>query len=185
MIFTQSSRLSGTRLLAASLAIMIMCGTAARAETAATVNGTDIDSSIVDLYILSRTNRPADQATMQEREILFEELRDIYVLATQESAAEIMEDPTVVAQLEMQRVSLVAQGVAGRFYADVEVSEEEILAEYEIQAKLSPGQQYKARHILVETQGEAVALIEQLIDGGDFKELAVRTFDRPFRTKWW
>ena len=179
MIFTNRSRSRGTRRLAASLAVVALCGLTVRAETVATVNGTDIDSSIVDLYLLSRTNRPAEQSTPQEREILFAELKDIYVLATQEVASEIMEDDSVMAQLELQRVSLVAQGVAGRFYESVDISEEEILAEYEQQAELAPGQQFKARHILVESQGQAVSLIEQLIDGADFQELAIEFSTGP------
>lgn len=179
MIFDHGSRASGTRQFAASLAIAVICSTAAQAETVATVNGADIDSSVADLYVLSRTNRPAAQASAQEREVLMQELKDIYILSTQDSAADVLNDDSVKAQLELQRVSLVAQSVAGKFYEDVEISEEEILAEYEQQAELAPGRQYKARHILVESQGEAVVLIEQLIDGADFTELAVEFSTGP------
>lgn len=179
MIFNHGSRVSGPRHLAANLAIVAICSTAAHAETVATVNGVDIDSSVADLYVLSRTNRPAAQSTPQEREVLMAELKDIYILSTQDSAADVMNDDAVKAQLELQRVSLIAQSVAGKFYAEVGVSEEEILAEYEKQAEIAPGQQYKARHILVETQGEAVVLIEQLIDGADFAELATEFSTGP------
>ncbi len=37
---------------------------------------------------------------------------------------------------------------------------------------MAPPQQFKARHILVATQGEAVDLISQLDGGADFQELA-------------
>ena len=48
----------------------------------------------------------------------------------------------------------------------------EILAEYEAQLEQSADMQYKARHILVETQGEAEALVKQLDSGEDFEALA-------------
>lgn len=172
MIFTIHSRLTGSRLSVASLAAMFIMITPVAADTVASVNGVDIDSSVVDLYIQSRTNKPAAQATPQERETLVAELTDIYVLATQDSADEIMQDPSLQAQLELQRVSLVAQSVAGEFYSKTVATDEEIQAVYEEQITLAPAQQYKARHILVESQGAAVALIDQLLDGGDFEELA-------------
>jgi len=48
----------------------------------------------------------------------------------------------------------------------------EILAEYETQLEQSSDKQYKARHILVETQSEAQDLIDQLDEGADFQALA-------------
>ena len=66
----------------------------------------------------------------------------------------------------------IAQAVAGDFLANVEISEEEILAEYAEQIKMAPQLQFKARHILVASQGEAVDLIKELDGGADFEELA-------------
>jgi peptidyl-prolyl cis-trans isomerase C len=149
------------------------------AETVATVNGVAIDSSVADLYIQSRTNRPAAQSTPQERQTLMAELTDIYILSTQDGAEEIMNRTNVKAQLELQRVSLIAQNIAGEFYESATVTDEEIQAVYEEQITLAPGKQYKARHILVESQGAAVELIEQLIDGADFAELAMEHSTGP------
>jgi peptidyl-prolyl cis-trans isomerase C len=56
--------------------------------------------------------------------------------------------------------------------ANVTVTEEEILAEYSEQIKLAPPQQFKARHILVTTQSEALDLVKQLDGGANFEELA-------------
>jgi peptidyl-prolyl cis-trans isomerase C len=172
MIFTLGSRLCGTRVAATVVAATLFATTAVNAETIASVNGKTIDSVVADLYIQSRTNRPANQASAQERELLMGELKDIYILSTQDIAKEVVDDPSVKAQLELQQTSLVAQNVASKFYDSVLVTDEEIQKEYEKQITLSPNMQFKARHILVESQGEAVALIEQLADGADFEELA-------------
>jgi peptidyl-prolyl cis-trans isomerase C len=152
--------------------LLIAVGQIAVAETVATVNGAAIDSAVLDFYIQSRTNRPATQVSPQELEALTSELTDIFLLSTQESAAEYERDPQIQAQLELQRRGILAQAVAADFYSNVTVTEAEIEAEYADQAELAPAQQFKARHILVESQGEAVEIIALLDDGGDFVELA-------------
>jgi peptidyl-prolyl cis-trans isomerase C len=76
------------------------------------------------------------------------------------------------AQLELQKRAAIAQAVAQDFLAKNQATEEEILAQYESQVKLAPPLQFKARHILVDTQAAAVDLIAQLEDGSDFEELA-------------
>ncbi|MDZ7771011.1 MAG: peptidylprolyl isomerase [Woeseiaceae bacterium] len=59
------------------------------------------------------------------------------------------------------------------------ITDEEIAAEYKSQTELAPPLQYKARHILVESQGEAEGLITQLDDGADFEALAAEHSTGP------
>jgi len=179
MISKYGSISVGTGIFASAILVLCAYSMPAQSETVVTVNGKAIDSVVVDSYIQSRLNRPAAQASAEERQQLTAEVTDIYVLATQDEADEVLNDPVVQAQIELQRVSLLAQAVAQKFYAGISVSEEEIQAEYEVQIKLSPTLQFKARHILVETQSEAVSLIEQLIDGADFAELAMEYSTGP------
>ena len=100
------------------------------------------------------------------------QLRDIYILATQPGAEELANDPEVQAQIELQRISIMAQAVVNDFYDNVEVTEEELLAEYNRQIDLAPTEEFKARHILVQTQAEAIDVIGELDGGADFAELA-------------
>ncbi|MDJ0905078.1 MAG: peptidylprolyl isomerase [Woeseiaceae bacterium] len=145
---------------------------AATAETAFTVNGVDVDSSVVDMYLESRIQRPADQATDEERAVVVQELTDIYLLTTQPAAEKLAEDVRIKAQIELQGRAVLAQAVAADYFATNPASEEEILAAYEEQMSSAPAQQYKARHILVTTQAAATDLIKQLEEGADFAELA-------------
>ena len=142
------------------------------AEPVKTVNGTDIDSAVLDVYIQNRVNKPLEQVTAEEREAMIGELTDIYLLSTQDSAAGLEDDPQVAAQIELQKRGVLAQAVASQFFAENEVSEEEVMAEYSAQVKLAPPLQYKARHILVPTQGAAADVISELDGGADFQELA-------------
>ena len=170
---TLASRIRGSRLFAISLAAagLAFAGNAF-AEKIFTVNGVDVDSAVVDLYFNSRLANQGGQATPEQREILMGELRDIYILATQPNAGDLAKQPRVTAQIDLQQKSILAQAVAQEVLKEIEVTDEEMRAEYEEQVTLAPKKEFKARHILVPTQGEAVDLITQLDGGANFEELA-------------
>jgi peptidyl-prolyl cis-trans isomerase C len=172
MDFMNGSRVRGTRLVVTGLLAAALFAGVASAETIFTINGVDVDSAVVDVYFESRLGGQGGQATPEQREALMTELRDIYILSTQANAKTLAAAPRVAAQIELQRLGIVAQAVASEYFANTEVTEDEILAEYNEQVKLAPPLQFKARHILVESQGEALALIAQLNEGADFEELA-------------
>jgi peptidyl-prolyl cis-trans isomerase C len=137
----------------------------AQAETVMTVNGVDIDSSVLDVYAETRLQKPAAQITAEDKEPLKDELQDIYLLSTQARAKELEQDPRVKAQLELQRRGALAQVTAQDYLSRNAATEEEVLAEYARQIELAPPLDFKARHILVETQSAATDLITQLDDG--------------------
>ena len=173
MSISTRSRRSGTSLaLAAIAAASLMPMSFAMAETVMTVNGVDIDGVMIDMYLESRTQKPADQATQAERDAAVQELTDIYLITTQPSAKAVSEDPRLKAQIELQSRAALAQAIASEFIAKNPATDEEILAKYEDQIKMAPTLQFKARHILVETQAAAAELITKLDGGADFAELA-------------
>jgi peptidyl-prolyl cis-trans isomerase C len=173
MELTNGSRIVGTRLAIISLAAAAaFSSSAAFSETIFTVNGVDVDSAVVDMYFNSRLANQGGQATPEQREILMGELRDIYVLATQDRASSLAQDDQIAAQLSLQRHSILAQAVASEILEGIEVSEEEMHAAYDDQVKLVPPLEFKARLILVETQAEAIEVINDLNGGADFQELA-------------
>jgi peptidyl-prolyl cis-trans isomerase C len=164
------SRNLGTLVAVASFAVAGFSTVAA--ETVATVNGTDIDSTVFDAYLETRFQKPAIQASAEERAVVQQELTDIYLLTTQPKAKEFAADPRTKAQIELQYRGTIAQAVASDFMTTNSATEEEILAEYESQLALASTKQYKARHILVETQSLAADVITKLEGGADFEELA-------------
>lgn len=157
-----------------ALAVISVCGglSTAVAETVMTVNGVAIDSSVLDMYLESRTQRPADQATAEELAVVVQELTDIYLLTTQPAAEALSDDPRIKAQIELQGRAVLAQAVAADYFSRNPATDAEILAAYEEQMASAPSLQFKARHILVETQAAAADLISQLDEGADFAELA-------------
>jgi peptidyl-prolyl cis-trans isomerase C len=59
------------------------------------------------------------------------------------------------------------------------VSDEDIKAEYNKFAAANSGKEYKARHILVEKEADAKAIIAQLKKGGKFDEIAKKSSKDP------
>lgn len=170
----------GTRLLALTIAgAVAFTATALKAETVATINGTKIDSSVLEIYAESRTQKQLSDLAEQDKQTLISELTDLYVLSTQPGSAKLMKDPKVAAQLALQQHAIIAQAFAAKFLKDNVTSDEEIQAEYDEQAKLAPPLQFKARHILVQTQAEANDLIKKLDAGSDFATLAIESSTGP------
>jgi peptidyl-prolyl cis-trans isomerase C len=160
------------RYLALTTTVSILTCSLAHAESVATINGVEIDSTTYEFYLENRLQKSLSQATAEEKSAVLDELKDIYTLTTQPRAKEMSENPRLKAQIELQYRAALAQAVAGDWLASHPASEEEIQAEYDAQALLAPALQFKARHILVETQGAAAGLIAQLDSGASFEELA-------------
>jgi len=150
----------------------VVAASSAGAEAIATINGTNIDSSVLAVYAESRMQKPISELAEQQRQTLISELVDLYLLSTQPGAADLIKDPRVAAQIELQERAIVAQAFASKYLADNAATEEEIAAEYATQAAMAPPSQFRARHTLVPTQSEAIDLIAKLDSGSDFATLA-------------
>lgn len=160
-------------------AVTTLTATPLLAQPAATVNGAEISSNVFDMYLASRIQKPASEATEEERANILSELKDIYLLTTQPKAKELANSPRTKAQLELQSRGILAQAVAAEYLQSNQATEEEIKAAYARQVELSPPLEFKARHILVETQGEAESLITELEKGADFAKLATEKSTGP------
>lgn len=173
MKFDTGSRMPGTRLAAAGAAAMaLLAFTSLPAQTVDTVNGVDISTDVYNMYLESRIQKPVSQATPEERARYLDELKDIYLLTTQPKAETLAKTPRNEAMIELQTRGILAQAVATDFLQNNSATDEEILEAYQEQLELAPPLEFKARHILVETQSEAIGLIGELDSGADFAELA-------------
>jgi len=173
------SRIRGTTFAAVAASLAVTLTTTAFAETAFTVNEIDIDQTTFDQYLQSRIQKPAAEATEAERANVRKELTDIYLLTTMPRAEELAKDDAIRAQIELQYRAVLAQAVVSDWLESNPATEAEIQEAYNAQTLLAPDLQYKARHILVETQSTAVDLISQLDGGADFQELAKENSTGP------
>jgi len=162
-------RTAGAKFIVCVPALLLTSVSSAQVST---INGEAISADVFNLFFEMRYKKPAGQAAPAERAAVLEMLEDVYLLTTQPKAEELAQGAFVKAQIELQTRSILAQAVAADFLENNAASDAEILAAYNEQVKANPPIEYKARHILVETQGEAQSLVTELDAGADFEALA-------------
>jgi peptidyl-prolyl cis-trans isomerase C len=117
----------------------------------------------------SQTGRSPEDAEGQLR--LLNELVNNFMVAQSPEGRQLAQRAEVQAALEVARARLIAQTFVRDQLNQVQVSDEQLRALYD-ERYGEPGKEYKARHILVETEQEAQAVIDALEQGADFADLA-------------
>ena len=144
---------------------------ASREGPVATVNGVAIPRQRADFVVRQQTARGAqdsDQLRARIREVLVNN----EVVVQEANKAGLTKKADVQVQLEMARQEVIVNNFVNDWISKHPVSDAEIQTEYE-RAKTQAGStEYKARHILVETEDEAKKIIADLKKGGKFDDLA-------------
>ena len=156
------------------------------AQNVAVINGKPIPQARLDELITQfkdqakRQGRPVpDDVTKIMKEELI--LREIYL----QEAAKLGLDkkPEFAKRLEMARESILISELMDNYQKTHPVSDEQARAEYDRIAKLqresASDQEYKARHILVEKEDEAKAIIAKLKKGEKFEAIAKKQSKDP------
>ena len=88
MISISRSKVIGTLVACAGLAVAACSETSA--EVVKSINGVDIDSTVFEAYLETRFQKPAEQASAEERSTVEREITDIYLclLYTSDAADE-------------------------------------------------------------------------------------------------
>jgi peptidyl-prolyl cis-trans isomerase C len=145
----------------------------------ATVNGEPIAESVLRVYSLASARKNLDELTAEERGKLLDDLIGVELLRQEAEKDGLTSSRTVAAQIELQRLQLVARAMATSYLEKNPATDAELQQLYEENLPRLAGQQYKARHILVETKEEAEGLIAQLHEGSDFLSLAQERASGP------
>ena len=144
--------------------------TDATADTVvATVDGVDIT---LGQMMLVRMGLP-QQYSQLPPDVLYNGILDQLIQQIVLEKSFDGEEPKIVTYaIQNERHARMANEAINAFLADA-VTEEQVQAAYDEQFAGEPGAtEYKARHILVETEEEARAIIEELDGGADFATLA-------------
>ena len=139
-------------------------------QTLVTINGQDISDMEVLAFNALQGKQPANTREAQVK--LLNQLINTTLIAQQGEKAGLEKLPNVKAAIDMARVQVLAEAQVNHYLSTHPVSEEEIKAAYEKKYSEENLQEYKVRHILVQTEDEAREVIESLNKGADFAELA-------------
>jgi peptidyl-prolyl cis-trans isomerase C len=137
----------------------------------AIVNGKPIGAEVFDVFLRAVTGNPAAEATAEQKEQLLDQLVNMSLAAQAAEKDGLGKDPAIQARIDLLTTQILAEAATEKYDESHPLTEEEIRAEYDEQIAGMP-QEYKARHILVESQETAESIISQLQAGGDFAKLA-------------
>ncbi|HNW01080.1 MAG TPA: peptidylprolyl isomerase, partial [Burkholderiaceae bacterium] len=163
-------------LIAATFAA-VLAGPVA-AQNLAIVNGKAVPTARADALAaqIARSGKPVTpemQGQIKEEVIA----REIFMQEAQKRSLDASDDYKT--QLDLARQSILIRELFADFQKTNPVTDAEAKAEYDKFAAANSGKEYRARHILVEKEADAKAIIAQLKKGGKFEDIAKKSSKDP------
>jgi len=151
---------------------------AAFAQNAAIVNGKPVPKARMDLLAqqLAAAGRPV---TPEMQDQLREEViaREVFMQEAQKQGLDATDD--YKSQIELARQAILIRQLFEEHRKKNPVSDAELQSEYDKLVAANSGKEYKARHILVETEDEAKKVLADLKKGGKFEDIAKKQSKDP------
>ena len=153
------------------VAALISAASGAMAQNVAIVNGKAVPTSRLDALAaqLAASGRPVDdnvRAQLKEEVIL----REIFMQEAQKRG--VTNSADYKTQMELARQTIMIRALFADWQKANPVTDAEIKAEYDKFSAANAGKEYRARHILVEKEDEAKAIIAAIKGGAKFEEQA-------------
>lgn len=150
----------------------------ASAQNVAIVNGKPVPKARVELLVGQVTKNGQPRSPELEAQVRDEVvLREIFM---QEAAKRgIPQSADYKAQMELASQSIMIRELFADYAKKNPVTDADAQAEYDKFKAQNSGTEYRARHILVEKEEEAKALIAQLKGGAKFEDLAKKNSKDP------
>ena len=161
-----------------AFAALALLAAGAQAQNIALVNGKAVPKARLDALI-QQAQRSGQQVGPEVQQQARDQvvLREIFAQEAEKKGIAASAD--YKAQMELARQSIMIRELFTDYSKKNPVSDTEAKAEYDKFKAASTGTEYRARHILVEKEDEAKALITQIKAGGSFEELAKKNSKDP------
>lgn len=162
----------------AAAALLSTLAPSVLAQNVAIVNGKAVPLARVDALAqqVARSGRPMTpeiQSQLKDEVIA----REIFMQEAKKQGLDTTED--FQNQMELARQTLLIRELFANYQKTSPVTDADIKAEYDKFASANSGKEYRARHILVEKEDEAKAIIAQLKKGGKFDVIAKKSSKDP------
>jgi peptidyl-prolyl cis-trans isomerase C len=167
--------LKPARLLLAMIAVAAL---PAFAQNVAVVNGKAIPMSRVEVLVKQVVAQGQQQDSPQLREMIKSDLIAREVMMQEAMKMGFDKNPEVKQQLAGVRETLVVNAMMREYAEKLKISDDEVKAEYDRYKTQAGDKDYHVRHILVETEPEAKAIIVKLKGGAKFEDLAKGSKDQ-------
>jgi len=166
-------------LLATAIAGLLAMGAqGAFAQNIAIVNGKAVPKARLDSLAqqIARSGRPVtpDMENQLREEVI---AREVFMQEAEKQGLSASEDFKV--QMELARQTILIRELFADYQKKNPVTDADLKAEYDKFAAANGGKEYKARHILVEKEAEAKAIIASLKKGGKFEDIAKKQSKDP------
>jgi peptidyl-prolyl cis-trans isomerase C len=165
-------------LTALTAAVLITTASVASAQNVAIVNGKAVPTARMAVLEqqIAASGRPIDdtvRAQLKEEVVL----REIFMQEAEKRG--IAATPDYKTQMELARQTIMIRSLFADYQKKNPVTDADLKAEYDKFVAANSGKEYRARHILVEKEEEAKAIIASLKKGGKFEEIAKKQSKDP------
>jgi len=151
---------------------------AAQGTSIAKVNGVVVPRARQDLLMQQQGARGMPD-NEQTRALVRDELINREVLYQEAQKTGVGKKPEVQAQVDMARQEVVVSAYVRDWVRTHPVTDSDVQKEYDRAKSQAGDKEYRARHILVETEEQAKSLIDELKKGGKFDDLATKNSKDP------
>ncbi len=159
-----------------TLALLTAISLPVAAQNIAVVNGKPIPSSRADAFV-KQAAAQGQADTPELRKFIKDQLIEREVLVQEADKRGLSKSSEFKDQLEMMRQNLLARQLVQEYMSSNKVTDADIKAKYDQYVKSNSGKEYNARHILVEKEDQAKAIIAKLKGGAKFEDLAKESKD--------
>lgn len=142
----------------------------------ATVNGVPIPQVAAETFVAEQVAQGMKDGP-ELRNAVRDELVRREVVSQAAKAEKIDKQPEIIAQIELSKQAILIRAYVQNHLKKNPTAETEIQAEYDRLKAKSTDKEYKSRHILVETEDAAKAIITKLAAGEKFETLATQSKD--------
>lgn len=146
-------------------------------DPVAVVNGKPISKAAVESLQAEIGQRRGGGNVPEDK--IVEELIKRELLRQEAESTNLTKDPKFAARLENAQRMVMSQAAAENFIATVQVSDEELKKEYDQRIGAMKQTEFRARHILVDSEKSAKDIIAKLKKGDKFADLAKKLSKDP------
>lgn len=158
--------------------LLALAGAGVSAQNVAIVNGKAVPKTRLDALAtqIERAGRPV---TPEMQSQLRDEVIAREVFMQEADKQGLAQTDDFRNQMELARQSILIRELFNEFQKKNPVTDAEMKAEYDKFVAANSGKEYKARHILVEKEDQAKAILASLKKGGKFEDIAKKQSKDP------